>query len=242
LDFPSGFTGFTTPATFVQFAYAIKARASLYAGNLAEAATAIALSFANEAAPLSLGVYYNFGTGSNEIPNELFDPTDSIILAHPTMWTDALPTDPRATDKLSLVAAVSDPFGYGISSNRVFNIHMSAADSVPIIRNVELLLIRAEVSLATGDRATALTLVNSIRDTFGLSSILDPGDPGLLNEILYNRRYSLMLEGHRWIDLRRHNRLATLPLDLPTFRVDSLFPFPARECSWWTPSAANPGC
>jgi hypothetical protein len=38
-----------------------------------------------------------------------------------------------------------------------------------------------------------------------------------LDELLYNRLYSLMFEGaHRWIDARRYGRLGTLPLDRPT--------------------------
>jgi hypothetical protein len=31
----------------------------------------------------------------------------------------------------------------------------------------------------------------------------------LINEMLYERRYSLFGEGHRWIDVRRYNQLNT---------------------------------
>ena len=34
----------------------------------------------------------------------------------------------------------------------------------------------------------------------------------LETEILYQRRYSLWLEGHRWVDARRTGRLNEIPL------------------------------
>ena len=37
-----------------------------------------------------------------------------------------------------------------------------------------------------------------------------------LDEVLYNKVYSLMFEGaHRWIDARHYGRLGTLPIDRP---------------------------
>ena len=51
-----------------------------------------------------------------------------------------------------------------------------------------------------------------------------------LDELLYNKRYSLLFEGHRWIDMRRYGRLTDLPQDIATFVRFSRFPFPQREC------------
>ena len=47
--------------------------------------------------------------------------------------------------------------------------------------------------------------------------------------MLYERRYSLYFEGHRWIDMRRYNRLNQLPLDRPDDNVWSEFPLPVTE-------------
>ena len=51
-----------------------------------------------------------------------------------------------------------------------------------------------------------------------------------MDAILYERRYSLLWEGHRWFDVRRYNRINTLPLDIAThFRV-RVMPVPQAEC------------
>ena len=47
---------------------------------------------------------------------------------------------------------------------------------------------------------------------------------------MYERRLSLIFEGHRWIDMRRWGRLAQLPLDRPTFFVAKVMPIPGTEC------------
>ena len=51
----------------------------------------------------------------------------------------------------------------------------------------------------------------------------------LITEILRQRRYSLFGEGHRWVDLRRYNRLNELPIDRPDDDVWTKFPRPANE-------------
>ncbi|MEM6929341.1 MAG: RagB/SusD family nutrient uptake outer membrane protein, partial [Myxococcota bacterium] len=53
-----------------------------------------------------------------------------------------------------------------------------------------------------------------VRNAAGLGNyILATDDASLLEEVLRQRRYALFGEGHRWIDLRRTNRLGDLPLD-----------------------------
>ena len=64
----------------------------------------------------------------------------------------------------------------------------------------------------------------------------------LIDELLYNRRYSLLFEGgHRWIDLRRFGRLDELPMDLPAHNIQSRFPYPEAECLARVP-APTEGC
>jgi hypothetical protein len=43
------------------------------------------------------------------------------------------------------------------------------------------------------------------------------------------RRYSLYAEGHRWIDMRRYDRLDELPTDRPEDDVFVQFPIPLTE-------------
>ena len=51
----------------------------------------------------------------------------------------------------------------------------------------------------------------------------------LITEILRQRRYSLFGEGHRWIDLRRYNQLAILPIDRAGDDVWTQFPRPVND-------------
>jgi len=53
--------------------------------------------------------------------------------------------------------------------------------------------------------------------------------PAIIDEMLNQKRYSLFGEGHRWIDMRRYNRLNTLPIDRPGDDVWEEFPRPATE-------------
>jgi hypothetical protein len=73
-------------------------------------------------------------------------------------------------------------------------------------------------------------LLDIIRNAHGLADYSGAvTTDALVDELLYNRRYSLFAEGHRWIDLRRYDRLNTLPLDRPNDDVWDQFPRPISE-------------
>jgi hypothetical protein len=56
-------------------------------------------------------------------------------------------------------------------------------------------------------------------------------DAAFVTELLYNRLYSLMwTQGTRWIDARRYDRLATLPLDRGGDVVHPNMLIPSAEC------------
>jgi hypothetical protein len=121
------------------------------------------------------------------------------------------------------------------------------------IRNEELILIRSEVKLATGDLAGAIADLNLIRvNSGGLPpSTLTPasGHDAILQGLLYERRMSLLMEGDRWIDYRRYGLLNQLPLDVTsgpfTDFVAKVMPIPAAECLLrvgQAPPLAGPGC
>jgi hypothetical protein len=50
-----------------------------------------------------------------------------------------------------------------------------------------------------------------------------------LDQLLYEKRYSLFLEGHRWVDLRRYGRLGQLPIDRAGDVVVQAMPVPETE-------------
>ncbi|HMR58256.1 MAG TPA: RagB/SusD family nutrient uptake outer membrane protein, partial [Cyclobacteriaceae bacterium] len=56
----------------------------------------------------------------------------------------------------------------------------------------------------------------------------------LIDEILYQRRYSLWAEpwGHRWIDARRYGRLNEIPTSYDNGAVFTQFPHPQSDLNW----------
>lgn len=243
-----GFAGFNTPATFARFNRALKARVEVYRRNYASALTALNASFIDPAAPLTLGVYHSYSTGSGDTQNVLFDPSGRAILAHPSIVTDTPEAKPNGTPDARVLAKVTQLAAprtvQGVTSDRVFSIYNSTITPLPIIRNEELILLRAEARYFTNDFTGALDDINFIRTTSGGLAPRGPflNQADFVTELLKQRRYSLLFEGgHRWIDMRRFGLLSTLPLALPTHTVPTRFPFPEAECLARVP-APTQGC
>ena len=92
-----------------------------------------------------------------------------------------------------------------------------------------MILIYAEAQAQTGGDAESA--INTIRSIWGLSDYAGATDTeALMDEILFQRRYSLWAEGgHRWVDLRRTGRLNADNVDLR--EGGSLFDQVARRVS-----------
>ncbi len=227
----TGFAGFDTPATFVLFNRALLGRVEVYRGNFAAALAAINTSFVSNAAPLDQGVYHAFGSGSGDLTNGLVDPD---IYTHPSLERDAErqpngQLDDRFLRKVD--PAASRTLRDVTSALRFTGLYPSPTTSVAIIRNEQLILLRAEANVGLGNVAAAATDINFIRVNSGrLAPRADLAAGNILDELLRQKRYSLMFEGgHRLIDARRYNRLDQLPLDLPTHQVNARFPIPLDE-------------
>jgi hypothetical protein len=250
--FSPGFTAngtFNTPPTFLQFNRALRARVAAYEADWAGVTTALAASFITPVAPaaaplptaadLARGVYHSFSTTAGDSLNNLFDPTARAIVAHPSLAPEAQTQPGGALDARLLAKTTLLPppakAAQGLSSDRAMNVYPSSSASVPIIRNEELLLLRAEANIQSNNLSAALDDINAVRQVSGgLAPLAGFADQeAALTELLYNRRYSLLFEGHRWIDLRRYNLLTTLPTEVtssgPSFRFRR-FPFPTNEC------------
>ncbi len=187
-----------------------------------------------DAAQLGLGVYHSYGTASGDAVNELFDPGEAPdILAHPALVTDAERQPNGQLDRrvLEKIRTVPPQTTRGITTDKAFTIYNSREAPMPIIRNEELILLRAEALIATNNLAAALEDINFIRVNAGGLAPLTSNAQATIDEVLRQRRYSLMFEGgHRWLDLRRLNRLNQLELDLSTHRRNAAFPIPEAEC------------
>jgi hypothetical protein len=103
---------------------------------------------------------------------------------------------------------------------------------IPIIDNEELILLRAEGRFFTGDAAGALADINAVRTISGglaaRGAFVSTDD--FVTELLAQRRLSLLLLGHRWVDVRRFGRLADLPLSGPAFVLTANQVVPQTEC------------
>jgi len=240
---PSGFAGFDTPETFARFNRALRARVAAYREDWAGVLTALSASFLNPAADLQLGVYLNYGTGPGDFANPLSqDPQAGENFAHQSLDTLAqLQTDGVTKDRRFITKTVprASTSNSGFASALGWIRYPSPSSPIPLIKNEELILLRAEASINLGDLGTALTDINQIRQqSGGLPALASLGTPEeAIDELLYNRLFSLLYEGgHRWIDLRRYDRLAISPSgDLPVSRVGAgesvfqTFPIPRDE-------------
>jgi hypothetical protein len=233
---PPGFDGFDTPATFAQFNRGLRARVAVYTDDFAGALTALASSFVDAPGSLDLGVYMDYGTGPGDLPNPLsIDPQQGENFAHPSLETgaqlqvDGVTPDQRFVDKIVPRPISSNN---GLTSDLGWIRYPSPGTPIPIVKKEELILLRAEANIGLGDLPAALPDINTVRQTSGnLSALTDLGTPeAALDELLYNKLYSLMFEGaHRWIDARNNGRLDQLPVDRTTDIVFPTLPIPTDE-------------
>jgi starch-binding outer membrane protein, SusD/RagB family len=240
-----GFVGFNTPATFLKVNRALAARLQAYRASPSAPGVActacwdtvltnLAASFIDPAAPLDIGVYHSYSTGNQDVTNGLSqDPASAIQLAHRMVKDSAevqnLSTLPdrrflaKVTDRKSATATVPDTFSLACLKSALAWIRYPTPNSaIPMIRNEELFLLRAEANWfgATGSKAQAVSDLNFIRQTSGnlapTTVTVASTDAAFVNALLHERLYSLLYEGHRWVDLRRYGRLSQVIIDRPT--------------------------
>ena len=216
--------------TFSRFNRALAARVYVYQKNWAAANTALSESFYELNGDLNKGAFYIFSTAGGDQLNPLYYPPNSsgeTRVAHPSFITSAEPGDNRLG---KVVQRASAEFQDGLSSNYDFFVYRTNADKIPIIRNEELILLYAEVQAQLNQFSNATTAINRIRGAAGLGPYGGAAtQAALINEILRQRWYSLYGEGHRWIDMRRYDRLSQLPIDRTGDDVWTEFPRPATE-------------
>ena len=240
----TGFAGFSSPATFAQVNRALRARVAIYQKDYTTALTALSGSFIDTDASLGLGAYDVFTTNPGDALNGLFDPSGTSYYAHPSFVTDAQlksggAVDDRVTRKVRTIASKTL---LGVTSNLLITVYNSPTAPIPIIRNAELILLRAEANIGLGHNPEAIADINVVRtEDGGLAPLSSSFSGNLLDALLYEKRYTLFWEGgFRWIDMRLYNKLGELPKDLPTHKIISRFPLPQAECLPRNPTPA--GC
>ena len=228
-DLPDGSNDFTNPNSFLRVNRAIAARAALYAEDWSGVLVALESSFMNlnpgDVQALYVGPAHIYGNDP-DVPNPLFyplnDETNTILIVHPAVVEDTLAGDQRIDFKFFLRdEPVTNADLRNASDEQIPGFYQdnrwaSNSDPIPYIRNEELILIYAEANARLGSTAEAVTAINTIRNIWELEDYAGATDEeALIEEILFQRRYSLWAEaGHRWIDLRRTGRLNENYIDL----------------------------
>src|SRR4029077_9240444 len=181
------------------------------------ALTALGASFVDPAASMDLGAYHAFSTGNQDAPNALSqDPASAIQLVHRSIKDSVeLQTGGSAPDRRFLAkvtarsapgAATADTFALACLKSALSWVrYPSPSAAVPIIRNEELLLLRAEANWfgATGSKVQAISDLNTVRQVSGNLAVttvtIASSDAAFVSALLHERLYSLLYEGHRWI-------------------------------------------
>ena len=115
----------------------------------------------------------------------------------------------------------------------------SGTDRVYVLRLAEMYLIRAEArAYANGDMALVRADLNTIRSRAGLPPIDANTYPALRQAVENERRHELAFEGHRWEDLVRTGRAATV---MGINEDYTLFPIPLSELMTNNLMTQNPG-
>ncbi|MBO9572976.1 MAG: RagB/SusD family nutrient uptake outer membrane protein [Chitinophagaceae bacterium] len=232
ISFPlsSGFTGFKTAEGLIKFNRALAARVAVYREKWQDALDYLDESFYNPSGSLVVGIYHVFSTGSGDQLNSAFFPQNQageVRVAHPSYATDIEGGDDRIEKATLRETPASNT---GLTSNRDVWVYTSSTAAAPVIRNEELILIKAEAELQLQHFSDARDALNIIRNAHGLGNYGGAlNEDELTDEMLEQRRYSLFFEGHRWIDMRRYNRIDELPIDRQDDNRWTEFPLPNTE-------------
>jgi len=247
----------STPTGFAQFNRAIKARTEAYRGSLGcgatcynAALTALAGTWIQDltVANRDDGVYVVYSTASGDALNVISYAVNSDYYLHPGI--DSIPgvgTDDRYRRKVALAGsacstAYTPRTEVGVTATHRPCVYAGNTTPVPIIRNEELVLLRAEAEWYTTATAAAITDLTAVRTNSGSSnggtsvvSFAAPAsDAEFVTEVLQQRTLSLLFEGHRFPDYRRFGRLAQLGLlgqDITAgFNVATASVLPSQEC------------
>jgi len=252
---PAGFKSngnFSTPAAFLKVNRGLKGKVELYrglehskpnAGSFATALTALNASFADPAAAMDVGIYNTYSTSSNDATNPL---ADANIYLNPAVGDSIQAGDKRSAKILTVASKTLN----GVTSKyKTVNTDPSGAltKSIAILKNAELLLLRAEVKIETGDFVGATADINAVRVADGGLAPLPllATKRAARDALLYEKRYSLLGESaHRLVDLRAFGWLnATfLKKEIPTDVFQSTLPIPKRELDARNTTTITPTC
>ena len=243
----AGFTGFNDINGLKRMNKAIAARVAIYRKDWQGALTALNLSFMNLTGSLTAGPAHTFSAppdGFNPMFYVLDANINTIVVVHPSVLADTTKGDARVAAKFhrrsAAVTVTTDATPLvGTHQDKRWSVNTAP---MPFIKNEELILIKAEAHAQLNQSTDAVSAINIIRTAATIGSYTGATTKdALINEILYQRRYSLWAEpwGHRWIDARRYDILNTIPTSFDKGTIFKQFPRPQAEINWDLYDAGN---
>ncbi len=182
------------------------------------------------------GAYVTFISGGTEnTPNPL---SDSKIGVNPKAQAALQAGDTRSSKIINRVSAPVTLGGSGLSTTLTYvgSNTANAANQVrpnAILRDEEIVLLRAQAYFELGQFANGAADLNSVRTTYGLAAIAVPTTlAAARTALLYEKRYSLFFEGpQRLVDLRAYGLLKAgiTPAELPNDPFNTALPIPKFE-------------
>lgn len=219
-----------------RLAWALKSRAHLYREEWAQAeafSDSVIVKGGYSLLPSANYATVFFQKGNSENIWELvYDPTNSsqaYFFFYPTSLggrneisaTATLRDASEANDVRKAVNYTTTPAAKTLKFTR-----SDGTDNNIMVRLAEMYLIRAEARAKLAKLTESLADVNVIRKRAGITDAAVTTEATLLTAIEKERRIELAFEGHRWFDIRRYNKLASVNIT-QTFRA--LWPIPQRE-------------
>jgi len=188
------------------------------------------------------GPYYVFVPGGSE--NSPSTISDSKIGLNPLVADSLQAGDTRG----SKIVARSATSGFGIATSITYvgAVASTANQGKPlgILRDEELVLLRAQAYIEAGQLANAILDINDVRTNYGLAPVAPVDKTTAINAVLYEKRYSLLFEGpQRFDDLREYGRLNATYLrkETATDPFNAALPIPRAELNA-RGLTTNPAC
>lgn len=245
----AGWGDLGTVSGFARFNRAVAARIAMYEQKWGPVETALGLSFMDLDGDLNDGPAFMYSTVTGDETNPVwrsFDNNSTPVLVQARFIPEAEAGDERVFGtsmaeggqaRIRQRATPTAPPDYPAMTHEV-QLYPTNTSPIKMIRNEELILMYAEARLQQDDLDAAVEILDVIREGNGLAKLATAKSAvignknALIDELLHQRRYSLFMEGHRWFDMRRYNRLNTLPLDKPSHSVITEFQTPRAEVDW----------
>jgi hypothetical protein len=182
------------------------------------------------ASQFASGVWYNFVAGGTENqPNTI---ADSKIGLNPQVADSIQAGDTRASKIVSRPTLAGNGISTSITYTGALATSANQNAPMPMLRDEELVLLRAQAYIEANDFTNAALDINSVRTHYGLAPVALTTKSQAISAVLYEKRYSLRFEGaQRLVDLREYGRLnATyLKKERPNDPFNAALPLPRGE-------------